>query len=71
VALSLAISPAMKDGKRWEVPADAYPPIEQGAVVLRSAKDKSAARAFLDFVQSAAGRETLKQYGFSFPTSTK
>ncbi len=71
VALSLAISPAMKDGKRWEVPADAYPPIEQGAVVLRSAKDKSAARAFLDFVQSAAGRETLKQYGFSFPASSK
>jgi molybdate transport system substrate-binding protein len=71
VALSLAVSPAMKDGKRWEVPADAYPPIEQGAVVLRSAKDKSAARAFLDFVQSAAGRGTLKRYGFSFPASSK
>jgi molybdate transport system substrate-binding protein len=71
VALSLAVSPAMKDGKRWEVPADAYPPIEQGAVVLRSAKDKSAARAFLDFVQSATGRGTLKRYGFSFPASSK
>jgi len=71
VALSLAMSPGMKDGKRWEVPADAYPPIKQGAVVLRSAKDKSAARAFLDFVQSAAGRETLQRYGFSFAATAK
>lgn len=71
VALSLAVSPAMKDGRSWEVPAGAYPPIEQGAVVLRSAKDKVSARAFLDFVQSAAGRETLKKYGFSFPASAK
>jgi len=71
VALSLALSPAMKDGKRWDVPAELYPPIEQGAVVLRSAKDKSAARAFLEFVQSAAGRETLKRYGFSFAAATK
>ena len=29
VALSLAISPAMKDGKRWEIPATMHPPIEQ------------------------------------------
>ncbi len=49
VALSLALSPSMKDGKRWEVPADAYAPIEQGAVVLGSAKDKQAARAFSGF----------------------
>jgi molybdate transport system substrate-binding protein len=71
VALSLAVSPAMQDGKRWEVPAEAYPPIEQGAVVLRSAKDKAAARAFLEFVQSSAGRETLKKYGFSFAAAGK
>lgn len=67
LALSLALSPAMNDGQRWEVPTDSYPAIEQGAVVLRGAKDKSAARAFLDFVQGSAGREILKQYGFSFP----
>jgi molybdate transport system substrate-binding protein len=71
VALSLAVSPGMKDGKRWEVPAGAYPPIEQGAVVLRSAQNKSAARAFLEFVQSAAGRETLTKYGFSFAAQAK
>jgi molybdate transport system substrate-binding protein len=68
VALSLALAPAMKDGKRWEVPAGAYPPIEQGAIVMKSASDKAAARAFLDFVLSPAGRDTLRKYGFSFPT---
>ncbi len=26
VAMSLAVSPGMKDGKRWEIPADMHPP---------------------------------------------
>src|SRR6202035_3077841 len=52
VALSLALSPAMKDGKRWEIPMDAYPSIEQGAIVLNNAKNKDGARAFLEFVKS-------------------
>src|SRR6202158_4207072 len=42
VALSLAISPTMKDGKRWEISADAYPKIAQGAVILKSARDEEA-----------------------------
>jgi molybdate transport system substrate-binding protein len=71
VALSLALSPGMKDGKWWEVPADAYPAIEQGAVVLQSSKNKVAARAFLEFVTGAQGRETLKKYGFSFEMPAK
>lgn len=71
VALSLALSPGMKDGKWWEVPADAYPPIEQGVIVLQSSKNKVAARAFLDFVTSAQGRETLNKYGFSFEMPAK
>jgi molybdate transport system substrate-binding protein len=71
VALSLALSPGMKDGKWWEVPADAYPPIEQGAVVLKSSGNKAAARAFLEFVTGTQGRETLKKYGFSFEMPAK
>jgi molybdate transport system substrate-binding protein len=67
VALSLATSAAMKDGKRWEIPADMHPPIQQAAIVLKSAKNKEAAQAFLAFVKSDAGRATLAKYGFSFP----
>jgi molybdate transport system substrate-binding protein len=70
VAMSLAVSPGMNDGKRWEVPADMHPPIEQAAIVLKSAANKGAARAFLDFVKSESGRATLAKYGFTFSPST-
>jgi molybdate transport system substrate-binding protein len=69
IALSLAISPAMKEAKIWEIPAETYQPIEQGAVVLKSAKSKNAARAFLEFVSSAAGRKILEKYGFAIPAA--
>jgi molybdate transport system substrate-binding protein len=67
VAMSLAVSPAMRDGKRWEIPAEMHPAIEQAAIVLKDARNKEAARAFLEFVKSAAGRATLAKYGFAFP----
>jgi molybdate transport system substrate-binding protein len=67
IAFSLALSPGMKDGKIWEVPTDMYPPIEQGAVVLKTAKNKTGALAFLDFVKSATGRKSLEKHGFSIP----
>jgi molybdate transport system substrate-binding protein len=69
LALSLAISPAMKDGKRWEIPADMYSPIEQAAVILKNAKDKEGARAFVAFLKSEAGRKILESYGFTLPGS--
>jgi molybdate transport system substrate-binding protein len=64
IALSLAISPAMKDGKTWEIPAEMYPAIEQGAIVMKNAKNKDTARAFLEFVKSEAGRALLTKHGF-------
>jgi len=65
VALSLALAPeARARGRYWEVPADAYPPLEQGGVILR---DLPAARAFRDYLLSPPGRSILKQYGFSLP----
>ncbi len=67
VALSLAVSPAMRDGKRWEIPAEMHPAIEEVAIVLKDAKNKDSARAFLEFVKSAAGRAILAKYGFAFP----
>ncbi len=69
VALSLAVSPAMKDGKRWEIPPDTYPRIKQGAIVLKSARDKEAARAFIAFVKSDVGQKILERYGFTLPGS--
>jgi molybdate transport system substrate-binding protein len=67
VALSLAVSAAMRDGKRWEIPANMHPSIEQAGVILKSARDKEGARAFLAFLKSNAGREILESYGFTLP----
>lgn len=67
LALSLAVSTAMKDGKRWDIPEDTHPPIEQAAIVMKNAKNKDAACAFMDFVKSDAARATLAKYGFTFP----
>src|SRR5437879_5151586 len=71
VALSLAVSPAMRDGKRWEIPAGMHPALEQGTVVLKDAKNKDAALAFLDFVKNATGRATLVKCGFEVPEKNK
>jgi len=67
VAMSLAVSPAMRDGKRWEVPAEMHPPLEQGAVLLKNAKNKEASRAFLEFATSDSGRAILAKSGFELP----
>jgi molybdate transport system substrate-binding protein len=69
VAMSLAVSPGMTDGKRWEIPSDMHPPIEQAAIVLKNAANKNGARALLEFVKSEAGRSTLSKYGFTFPAA--
>ena len=48
IALSLALAPPMQAaGHYWEIPADAYPPIEQGAVMIMGGKNQKSAKAFL------------------------
>lgn len=68
IALSLAVSPAMQSGHIWQVPAYAYPAIQQSAVILKSAQNKDAARKFIAFVKSPAGGEILERFGFSIPS---
>ncbi len=68
IALSLAISPAMKDsGKMWAIPTELHPPIEQAAVVVKSSQKKEAATAFLEYIKSAAGKAVMDKYGFTTP----
>jgi molybdate transport system substrate-binding protein len=68
VALSLALAPAMHaKGTYWEIPAEAHPPLEQGAVILKSSKQQEAARRFLEFMQSDKGQEIMTRYGFTIP----
>ena len=68
VALSLALSPNMKDKGRYvEVPSADYPPIEQACVILGSSKNKETARQFLAFFKTAATSQVLSSYGFDVP----
>ena len=70
VAMSLAVSPAMRGGKKWDIPAEMHPTLEQGAIVLKDAKNRAAARAFLEFVKSASSRAIFTKYGFAIPDGT-
>ena len=70
IALSLARAPALKDkGMYWEIPAEAYPPLEQGAVILRSSTHQEHAKRFLEFMQSPQGHAIMTRYGFDVPES--
>jgi molybdate transport system substrate-binding protein len=66
VALSLALSPTMKDKGRYvEIPAGDYPAIEQACVVLRSSKEKETSKAFVNYVRTPAAVELFRAYGFA------
>ena len=66
IALSHALAPAMKDkGRYWTVPLDAYPTLNQAAVVLSKSKQPDAARRFLDFLRTPEAASLLTSYGFS------
>ncbi len=68
IALSHALAPAMKTrGRYWMVPLDAYPMLNQAAVVLSHSKQQQAARKFLEFVRSPEATSLLTSYGFSLP----
>ena len=68
IARSLAEAPQVKGkGRYWEVPLHAFPTMEQGGLILKSAKDLKSALAFREFVLSAAGRAVLVRHGFMLP----
>lgn len=68
LARSLAMSPSMQEKGRFvEIPAEAYPPIVQGGVVLSGARNEQAARQLRAFLLEAEGREILQRFGFQPP----
>jgi molybdate transport system substrate-binding protein len=70
VALSLALSPNMKDKGRYaEIPTADYSPIEQACVILKSSKQKDVAKAFLNFVKTPDVSELFRNYGFAIAGS--
>jgi len=68
IPISLALTDSMKKGGRFAVVSrDAYPPLYQAGVVLRSSQDKQDAHRFLEFLTSSAGQKILQEYGYEAP----
>lgn len=62
LALSLA---KQAPGKFWEIPADMYPRMEQGAALMKGASP--AAHAFLEWLKRPQSRDILSRNGFALP----
>jgi molybdate transport system substrate-binding protein len=72
IALSLAVAPSAKSkGQYAEVPTDAYPAIEQAAVILKSSQNKDIARQFMAYIKTPAIQTILRGYGFSVSAASK
>jgi molybdate transport system substrate-binding protein len=52
-------------GSRWLVPAALYAPIRQDAVLLKTAADDAASKAFLAFLKGPEARAIIEKYGYS------
>ncbi len=67
VALSLAI----QGTGRWAlIPQDLHNPLDQALAVIKGTKHEAEARAFAAFINSEAGREVMRRYGFILPGET-
>jgi molybdate transport system substrate-binding protein len=72
VALAHAIAPSMQGkGKYWIVPSDAYPPLDQGVVLISHSPHAEDAAAFLAYIKSEEVAAELRRYGFSLPEESK
>jgi len=68
IALSLAMAPAMADkGRYFEIPQDMYPPLDQGAIVIKASPKKDQAKQFLAFLKTPESVALMQRYGFKLP----
>jgi molybdate transport system substrate-binding protein len=72
LALALALSPALKkSGSYFEVPESWHSPIEQGAVVLASSRQKALAGQFIEYLKTPDIVRMLAAYGFAVPRAAR
>jgi molybdate transport system substrate-binding protein len=68
IPLSLTLAPEFaRTGQWWELPPESYPPIIQGAVVLRKSGNQKAAEEFVGFLKSAEAAAIFRRHGFKIP----
>ncbi|CAG0945244.1 Molybdate-binding protein ModA [Anaerolineae bacterium] len=64
VALSLSVG---AKGHWVLIPQELHNPLDQALGVVKGAKNENGARAFIQFVNSSAGRAVMAKYGFVLP----
>ena len=70
IALSLTLSPALKDrGTSYLIPPAFYPPLEQAAVIIKASRQKGAAREFLAFIRRPDMVNLMQAFGFALPAA--
>jgi molybdate transport system substrate-binding protein len=68
ISLTSALTPRLKaEGSFVEIPTDKYPPILQGAVVMKNSSSRDTAHRFLDFLRSPPIRKQLAERGLQAP----
>jgi molybdate transport system substrate-binding protein len=71
LALSLALSPAMKSsGTYMAIPESFHPPLAQGAVVVARSRRQPLARQFIDMLKTPAAVRILESFGFTGPRTS-
>src|SRR4029077_6155449 len=64
VALAHAVAPGMLGkGKYWEVPAESYPTLAQGVVVLSRSLHKKEAADFMNYIKTKEAADLFQKYG--------
>jgi molybdate transport system substrate-binding protein len=68
VALSIVVSPKLKEKGRWvEVAPSLYEPLEQCAVITAHGASNPAAARYVGFLASPAARRILEGFGYGMP----
>jgi molybdate transport system substrate-binding protein len=68
VALAHAVAPGMSGkGKYWEVPAEFYPPLAQGVIMLSHSQHKKEAADFLEYIKTKEATDLLRKCGLTLP----
>ena len=69
VAMSLVLSPKLKDKGRWlEIDRSLHSPIEQGAVITKRGGSNPASNRFIKFLTSPEARTIFERFGYSIPS---
>ena len=68
IALAHALAPSVRSlGRYWVIPADSYPAVEQGVVIVSHSQNKALAKQFLKYLAGSESQAIFRQFGFLAP----